>query len=213
MDGVRAFALHYTLNPFKINRYYVDFTAGFVEETYKHLDSDDIRDYVCDVMESRCSDTFKYNNFTSSLDCKTAYDNLPLIDEGGYLDGNTKSCRMIHAALASEDSHHCPHISFAPMKDKKGKIKCQESKRQKDSDIFSQYELDTITETGYKLGFPETLYRNCTYNPNMTTDSPFDERPKMLLATGSVPLSYANDGQFQVSSNGGLVFVLTISWG
>ncbi len=201
LEVVRGIAIHYTLNPFHVNRVYVDYPSGFIEESFAHLDSNDIRDYVCDVMESHCTDTFKHNNFTSGDDCKIAYDNLPKnLTDGGYLDGKTKGCRILHSAFAAENSDHCPHLSFAPMEDKKGRTLCQESKRRRPSDVFSQYELDTMAEIAYKMGFPESLYRSCEYDPNRTADSPFDERPTLLRATDSVPLSHFNDGQFQASA-------------
>ena len=179
---------------------YIDYPSGFIEESFTHLDSDDIRDYVCDVMESHCADTFKYNNFTSSIECRNAYDSLPRnVTDGGYLDGKTKGCRILHSAFASENSHHCPHISFAPMEDDKARILCQESAGRTASEFFSQYELDTMEDIAYEMGFPDSSYRHCEYDPNRTPDSPFDERPTLLRATDSVPMSYANDGQFQVS--------------
>ncbi len=180
---------------------YVYYPSGAIEESFSHLDSKDIRDYVCDVMESHCADTFKYNNFTSGDDCRIEYDSLPgNITDGAYVDGKTKGCHILHSAFAAENSDHCPHLSFAPMEDKKGRTLCQESKRRKPSDVFSQYELDTIAEIAYKMGFPESLYRSCDYDPNRTADSPFDERPTLLRATDSIPLSYFNDGQFQASA-------------
>jgi len=120
------------------------------------------------------------------------------VTDGGYLDGKTKGCRILHSAFASENSHHCPHISFAPMEDDKARILCQESAGRTASEFFSQYELDTMEDIAYEMGFPDSSYRHCEYDPNRTPDSPFDERPTLLRATDSVPMSYANDGQFQV---------------
>lgn len=207
LEVVRGIALHYTVNPFLVIRVNVFYPSEFIEESFSNLDSDDIRDYICDVMESNCADTLKYNNFTSSNDCKIAYDNLPAnLTSDGYLDGKTKGCRILHSAFAAKNEHHCPHISFAPMEDEDGRIMCQESKERKVSDVFSRYELDTIAEQAYEMGFPYSLFRSCVYNPDRTVDSPFDEKPALLRSTDSVPLTYANDGQFQVSGEWSNIF-------
>lgn len=201
LEGLSGVALHYTVNPFQVTKIFVDATPEFIEATFSHFDSDDIRDYVCDVMEFHCEDTFEYNNFTSSNDCKLAYDNLPKnISAGGYLDGKSKGCRILHSAFAAENSAHCPHLSFAPMQDKMGRTLCQESKGRKAADIFSQYELDIIAENSYKFGFPTSHYRYCQYDPDRSKDSPYDERPTLLRATDSIPLTYASDGQFEVKN-------------
>ena len=59
---------------------------------------------------------------------------------------------------------HCPHLSFAPLVDKKGEIWCQTSRGRKPSDLFLSEELDIISAKGEMLGFPTNLTRSCTMN-------------------------------------------------
>ena len=47
----------------------------------------------------------------------------------------------MHAVFAAENAHHCAHLSFKPMADPKGKVKCQESAQVPVSDLFSNDEL------------------------------------------------------------------------
>ncbi len=63
-----------------------------------------------------------------------------------------------------KNTAHCPHLSFAPLEDEKGKIKCQTSRGRKPSDLFSPEELAIIGMKGEKLGFPTNLTRSCTTN-------------------------------------------------
>ena len=51
------------------------------------------------------------------------------------------ACRKLHAVFAAENAHHCAHLSFKPMADPEGKVKCQESAQIPVSDLFSDDEL------------------------------------------------------------------------
>ena len=76
-----------------------------------------------------CSDTAAFNNLTSSEECIEKFNAIPTVFTGtnhGF-DGYDKGCRLLHAAFAIENPDHCAHVSFAPMADPKGRIKCQAS--------------------------------------------------------------------------------------
>ncbi len=207
MDTYVGFTVHYKPKPFLVERinlfYSIDKLFGEV------LDTDGVRDYICNLMESNCQQTFDLNNLTSST-CKTTYDSLP-IDVDGYLDGNTKGCRILHAAFASVNENHCPHLSFTPEKDYLGHVKCQESQGRVASDLFSPFELDKIDEQGYEAGFPPSLYEECEFDPHLTPESVFNTEPDTLGATDTVPLEYLNDGQFQVYAAFVAWFTLVLS--
>ena len=65
-----------------------------------------------------------------------------------------QSCRKIHAVFAVDNAHHCAHLSFKPMADPKGKVKCQKSKQLPVSTLFSDNELAKfatfVTEVGFE---------------------------------------------------------------
>ena len=72
---------------------------------FDSLDAADVRDRVCNVMESNCTNTLQFNNLTVD-GCKEAYDKLNMTDNG-YLDGNTKACRMLHSGIVPQNTVHC----------------------------------------------------------------------------------------------------------
>ena len=101
---------------------YVERVFGEVADTTK------LADFICETMASSCPETFKFNNFTSRQECANLMETLPLattnVNGLATIDGNSTGCRNLHAALASINVDHCPHISYHPQEDKKGRIKC-----------------------------------------------------------------------------------------
>ncbi len=163
LECVRSLILHYTINPtFLLKKLNLFFPIAFQEAIFDSVDADDVHDLVCNIMESNCTETLQYNNLTAD-GCKDAYDKLHMIDNG-YLDSNSKGCRILHFSFVPKNTAHCPHLSFAPLEDEKGKIKCQISRGRKPSDLFSPEELAIIGMKGEKLGFPTNLTRSCTMN-------------------------------------------------
>jgi hypothetical protein len=161
LEWTRALTLYYSISPkFLIKKLNLFFPIAFQKAIFDSVDADDVRDLVCNVMESNCTDTLEFNNM-SVEGCKDAYDKLNMTDNG-YLDSNTKGCRILHSSFVPKDLGHCPHLSYAPLADEKGKIKCQSSRGQTPSDLFSQQELGIIAMKGEKLGFPTNLTRSCT---------------------------------------------------
>ena len=162
-EWVTGLTLHYTINPtFLLKKLYMFLPIAFLEAFIDSFDADDVRDSVCNIMESNCTETLKFNNLTVD-GCKNAYDKLNMTDNG-YLDSNTKGCRILHSTFVPINTGHCPHLSFAQLQDEKGMIKCQESRGRKPSDLFSPQELVNIKKKGQDLGFPTNLTRSCTAN-------------------------------------------------
>ena len=90
-------------------------------------------DYVCnDVLRDSCPEVYEANGLDEES-CKATYEALPASEENGDADGNSRGCRILHSTFAIDNKEHCPHVSFLPMEDEKGKI------------------IDII-ETGYQLG-------------------------------------------------------------
>jgi hypothetical protein len=146
------------------------FPIAFGKAFFDSLDAADVRDSVCNIMESNCTETLQFNNLTVD-GCKEAYDKLNMT-ENGYLDGNTKGCRLLHSSFVPRNTGQCPHLSFAPLVDEKGQIKCQTSSGRQPSDLFSPQELEIIKTKGEMLGFPTNLTRSCTTNAPKPTKKP-----------------------------------------
>lgn len=71
-------------------------------------------------------------------ECEERLSALPIFSEGGYVDGLDYGCRILHSTLSSFNPIHCPHISFVPVADINGKVKCQISLNIQVSDLFSE---------------------------------------------------------------------------
>ena len=105
-EWVAGLALHYTIDPtFLMKKINLLFPISFTKAFFDSLDAADVRDRVCNVMESNCTNTLQFNNLTVD-GCKEAYDKLNMTDNG-YLDGNTKACRMLHSGIVPQNTVHC----------------------------------------------------------------------------------------------------------
>ena len=60
----------------------------------------------------------------------------------------------MHAVFASKNANHCAHLSFKPMADPRGRVKCQVSEQLQVSDLFSDDELSKyatfVAESGFE---------------------------------------------------------------
>ena len=91
---------------------------------------------------------------------------LPLFNNGKYADGNSRACRLIHsvmtesvggrnsAAGSGAGGSHCEHLSFVPMADSKGRIKCQGRGRGLPFGMgFTEDELEMVQNYGDRTFF------------------------------------------------------------
>jgi len=125
-----------------------------------------VADYICDtVLLGNCEDVYEANGLDDES-CKAMYNDLPPVDDYGYLDDKAKGCRILHSAFAEVNKKHCPHMSFIPIKDYTGTLWCQESGGQKAEDIWTEDELSFIDQVASDNGFdPDTLSTTCDYEP------------------------------------------------
>ena len=102
-----------------------------------------------------------------------------------------QSCRKLHAVFAAENAHHCAHLSFKPMADPKGKVKCQESAQLSVSDLFSDDLFAKLADFAVKLGFEPDQYARsspCETQADCPVAGDVEEHPTMV--TGNY---YTND--------------------
>jgi hypothetical protein len=120
-----------------------------------------VREYICGIMEGGCSQFLPLN---STFDCVRKLELLPYHtftadDNVLRYEGNSLSCRALHSVLASKSAdnakRHCPHVSFVPVEDPKGVIKCQDGSgaNYKHSDLFTGAQLKDFTEYMKRQGF------------------------------------------------------------
>lgn len=113
----------YSIPKNKIDNINVYYTVDFLDFFFgTALDTQQSREYVCDVLGSTgCDDIYVLNGSPSPGACVGELESLPK-GEGplSRVDGNTQGCRSLHATFAQENSKHCAHISFTPAEDPNG---------------------------------------------------------------------------------------------
>jgi hypothetical protein len=123
----------------RINVYYTnDFLRIYFD---KFLNSDKTRTFVCNVMEGPCMSILNttYDNTT----CTAILKDLPTADGTDYyIDGKSQGCRALHAVFANTNPiNHCAHLSYTPLQDPAGNIKCQISKNKLPSELFTEQDF------------------------------------------------------------------------
>jgi len=197
LERITSFTLYFTVEPeFYVSRVNLFYSQAYLIELFaQSLNTDGIRDFVCNAMETNCQSTFRLNNATSQS-CKETYDTLPAMNSEGRIDDNSRGCRILHSAFVEKNKDHCPHLSFVPEKDIKGKVKCQESKTTKPSDLFTDFELESINNFAIQKGFStDTLFRQCEYSP-LDFIGVEPESKYKLGVTNKIPLSHLSDHEF-----------------
>lgn len=128
-----------------ITRMNVFFTDDFLRIFFNSIaNSVETRQYVCGVMEGPCSTILNIPPGT----CNTTFVALPTTTgTNSYADGNSQGCRAVHSVFANTNPiNHCPHLSFTPMEDPNGNIKCQTSKFIQTSDLFTPKDMEIFEE-------------------------------------------------------------------
>ncbi|CAB9501020.1 expressed unknown protein [Seminavis robusta] len=140
----------------------------------QYAGTDRTRDFVCRTMRDSCPDVWEANEEVFSqatvamegraadqdlIPCKSLLRDMPHVEGANlYVDGDSQGCRALHSVYASTNSDHCPHMSFVPIKDVNGKIKCQESAGLSTSDYFTQEDLDKfdafVQESSFRVDYP-----------------------------------------------------------
>jgi len=171
VTAIVGFKLNYSTGPFA-HGFTIKRTDLFYPDKFLPILFNDaiggpgVTDFICDtVLRDNCQDVYKANGLDEES-CKTMYNDLPPTDSYGYLDEKTKGCRILHSAFAEYNDHHCPHMSFIPIKDYAGNLWCQESGGVKAEDLWSDDELAFIKQVADDNGFdPDTLSTTCDYEP------------------------------------------------
>ena len=120
----------------RLDLYYSEPATAYI---FDAVDTDNVRSFICSILSNDCQGIA-----TAPTNCEAALADLPVSNNGGYVDGNSQGCRVLHGFLAQQSpAQHCPHISLEPLLDPDNKIKCQASSMQniQVTDLFSQSEI------------------------------------------------------------------------
>jgi hypothetical protein len=149
------------------NRANLYFTPEFISFFFgESLQTENSMRSVCEIIENKCPDVHAANGNLTTEACIDRLFELPAVSPGNRADGLDRACRVMHSAFANVNpTDHCAHLSFEPMPDPKGRIKCQESLGIEVEDLFEQADLDWYTDflknetdlpdTGFVVHFAE----------------------------------------------------------
>lgn len=201
----------------KINSIMLTYSVPFMQHVFEALRTRNTYAYVCDSLQTGCPaagvDTWSHNGLTSREECIARFEQLPTFDDGPHLadspgggfDGNSSSCRVLHSFLASLSPDHCAHISFLPMEDPSGNVKCQTSKRYRESDFFDEKDLENFDTFKDAAEYPKAegfkVVDKCFYKflfrpiPRPYWKQWRDAHPNEVVP----PLEYIGVGYFEVA--------------
>ena len=127
------FKLTYSYDEGYLPSVLICFTPQFIAAYFGTVtNTDKTRNKICEVSEG-CEGV---NVGLTREQCTKTLESLPILTNVTYLDGKDFGCRVLHAAFAERNDKHCPHISFEPLEDSNGKLKCQTSANIQVSDHF-----------------------------------------------------------------------------
>jgi hypothetical protein len=147
-----------------LSRIHVYYTDDFLRVYFNvALNSDLTRKYVCEqVMTGPCLSQLGITNVT---ECESTLKALPTAEgDNNYIDGNSQGCRNLHAAFAATNpTGHCAHLSFTPLADPDGKIKCQTSLATPPSDLFTESDFIAYRQEAEKYGIDPVKGHNSAF--------------------------------------------------
>ncbi len=126
------------------------FSEDFLERAFHSvIHTREVAEFMCGVMTGQCKSeasdyggTFlEYSNVAEDSCVDQIMDLPETTGAHQNADGNSFACRAFHSILSIKNPLHCPHISFAPMKDSQNKEKCQATKNGSATDLFSRWEI------------------------------------------------------------------------
>ena len=143
-----------------IKRINIFYTEDFLRILFDvFLNSANTRQFICDVVNGPCAITLNVNaNASSNLTCEEQLLTLPSTEGKYYIDGKSRGCRALHAVFAATNpDNHCAHLSYTPLEDPHGNIKCQKSKGTLPSSLFTERELQMFKDFAISVGVDPLL--------------------------------------------------------
>ena len=79
-----------------------------------------------------------------------------------HVDGNSQGCRALHSVFATlNPGLHCAHLSFDPMQDPNGQIKCQQTKQVKPTDLFAKDDFMLLSDFSLRNDIDPEVGHDC----------------------------------------------------
>jgi len=181
LDVGTAFRMYLNLTSGKFDRLHVFYDVDYLVFFGGMTANPPYQEWLCGVMENDCTSAWNFSNVASQADCKSRLAALPTVTgaTAGY-DGNSQACRSLHGALARLNPvQHCAHISFDPMEDPNGKIKCQTSSEVDATGLFTTAQMAAYEVFKSENGLPPSGY---TASIPCDTDDAFCPNDEICVA-------------------------------
>ncbi|KAJ8601595.1 hypothetical protein CTAYLR_008452 [Chrysophaeum taylorii] len=162
---------YYDVRNHYLPRVDVFYPLDFVNYIFgKVLNTRQTREFICGVMADNCTFTRNMDDCVADLDALPTFASSLL-----HIDGNCEACRDLHGVFARNNpENHCPHISFEPTADPKGRFKCQESSNILPTDLFDDGDFALFNSFCEDVGIdPDQGYKtNAAYEPMVRVSYP-----------------------------------------
>ena len=151
--------IYYDFEERYIKRINVLYTDDLLRLTFDvFLNSANTRQFVCGVANGVCAITLNITANASNLTCAEQLLTLPATEGKYYFDSKSQGCRALHAAFAATNPvNHCAHLSYSPLEDPRGNIKCQTSKGTLPSSLFTESDLQMFRDFATSVGVDPEL--------------------------------------------------------
>jgi len=140
--------------PILISEWNIWSDNDFSTALFGALDTEESARYSCETIVDVCEE----EGIDSSDTCLERWNELPASDDGIWIDGDSRYCRMLHGSYARENTFHCPHVTFTPEADGNGQTKCFESKRTIPEEYLTSGQIEILQTASVPYDSP---------NPNL----------------------------------------------
>ena len=134
-------------NSIAISKIYVHYPEAYLRWFFGNLtNTDQTREYVCNVMKNSCPETWDLNMLDFLGACTDRLKALDAFGDSVAVSGDTQGCRVLHSVFAETNPSHCAHLSFVPQADPNGLYKCQQSRFRPTSEMFDVDDLQVFED-------------------------------------------------------------------
>jgi len=130
-----------------VKKIHVFFPEGYLNFFFNNFDMTVTGKYICStVMADVCNFDVK--------ECTKKLSELPITEKPHEnFDGKSQGCRILHAVFAEMNPNtHCAHLSFTPLKDPNGKLKCQNSMALDPTEFFKKSYINAFHDWQLTIG-------------------------------------------------------------
>ena len=133
-----------------IRRVNVYFPPPFLAWFFEQLHTRSVSTFMCDTVLRNPGCTSQLGGPPVDTCVDDLLNDFPLTTAGGYVDGSSFGCKLLHASFARTNFHHCAHVSLDPVDlDPSGVPVCSVSLELPEGRFFSADDTTGLEEFGW----------------------------------------------------------------